>query len=191
MNEHQVDQHVAGGLDLAGIARLAQDARGRKPRPSRNRGKSTSTSLTRSRCRDQPSRIVAGLDPHRDGVGLVEEGVEAVTAGSSAAVVVAESAARSPIDRLLEAIHADAAIGVDEAFAGLADRAVLLDRALDRVDDAVLVEAGAGDLGLRGLLVARAAEQELVILAALPVDAEDADVARVVVAAGVDAAARS
>src|SRR5690606_18442075 len=62
-----------------------------------------------------------------------------------------------PIDRLLEAIHADAAIGVEEPFAGLADRAVLFDRALDGVDDAVLVEAGAGDLGLAGLLVARAA----------------------------------
>jgi len=64
----------------------------------------------------------------------------------------------------------------------------MLDCALDRVDDAVLVEAGTGDLGLRGVLVAGAAEQELIVLRALPVDAEDADVTGVVVPAGVDAA---
>src|SRR5690606_33442390 len=95
----------------------------------------------------------------------------------------------SAIDRLLEFIHADAAIGVEEALARLPDLAVTLDRALDRVDHAVLVETGPGDLGLAGLLVARAAEQELVVLLALPVDAKDADVPRVVMAAGVDAAA--
>src|SRR3990170_75582 len=99
------------------------------------------------------------------------------------------AAVSSAIDRLLEAIHADAAVSVDEALAGLADRAVLFDRALDRIDDPGLVEAGAGYLGLRGFLVARAAEQQLVAFAALPVDAEDADVACVMVAAGVDAAA--
>src|SRR5690606_41590857 len=45
-----------------------------------------------------------------------------------------------------------------------------------------------GDLGLGYVLRARAAEQELVILRALPVHAQDADVAGVMVAAGVDAA---
>src|SRR3546814_919428 len=92
------------------------------------------------------------------------------------------------INSVLEGVDADAAIGVDEAFAGIAQLAVALDRAFDRIDDAVLVEAGAGDLGLRRILRARSAEQELVILGALAVDAQDADVPRVVVAAGVDAA---
>src|SRR3546814_15210511 len=81
-----------------------------------------------------------------------------------------------------------AAIGVDEALAGVAQLAIALDRALDRVDDAVLVEAGAGDLGLRRVLRARSAEQELVIFGALAVEAQDTDVPRVVVATGVDAA---
>src|SRR5690606_5813536 len=110
-----------------------------------------------------------------------------LTAGSSG---TASSRKRrtSAIDRLLERFHADAAVGVDEPFAGLADLPVALDRAFDSIDNPFLVETGAGDLGLRRVLVARTAEQQLVVLLALTVDAEDADVARMVVAAGVDAA---
>src|SRR5690606_10734627 len=72
---------------------------------------------------------------------------------------------------------------------GLPDLAVAFDRALDRIDDARLVEAGAGDLGLAHVFGTRAAQKQLVVLGALSVDAEDADVARMVVAAGIDAAA--
>src|SRR5205085_10193709 len=83
---------------------------------------------------------------------------------------------------------ADAAVSIDEALARLAQLAVTLHRALDGIDDAVLVEAGAGDLGLADVFGAGAAEQQLIVLDALAVDAEDADVAGVVVAAGLDAA---
>src|SRR3546814_19290436 len=76
---------------------------------------------------------------------------------------------------LLERFHADAAVGVEEALAVGAQAAIGLDRLFDRVDHAVLVETGAGDLGERGILCARAAEQELVVLGAFPIDAEDAD----------------
>src|SRR5690606_3376653 len=95
----------------------------------------------------------------------------------------------SAIDSLLARAHADPPVSVEEPLAGLAYVAIALDRAFHRIDHAVLVEAGAGDFGLRGVLVARSAEQELVVLLALPVDAEDADMAGVMVAAGVDAAA--
>ncbi len=80
--------------------------------------------------------------------------------------------------------------GIDEALAALADlRDSCSTCALDRVDDPSFVEARAGDLRPGWYFaVARSAEQQLVALAALTVDAEDADVARVVVAAGVDAA---
>ena len=49
-------------------------------------------------------------------------------------------------------------------------------------------KARAEDLADRGVLARRAAERDLVELLALLVDAEDADVADVVVAAGIDAA---
>ena len=62
------------------------------------------------------------------------------------------------------------------------------DHLLDRIDDAVGAEAGAGDGGQGRVLRAGAAEQELIVLLAALLDAEDADVADVVVAAGVDAA---
>src|SRR3546814_18101789 len=94
-----------------------------------------------------------------------------VTAGSSIGSSFRKRRT-SAINSFLEGVEADAAIGVDEALAGVAQLAIALDRALDRVDDAVLVEAGAGDLGLRRVLRARSAEPELVIFGALAVDAQ-------------------
>src|SRR3546814_5671773 len=79
----------------------------------------------------------------------------------------------------------------DLAFAGLAQFAIAFDGAFDRIDDPGFVEAGAGDLGLRGVFGTRTAEQQLVIFGALAVDAKDADLAGMMVAAGVDAARRS
>src|SRR3546814_9040933 len=76
----------------------------------------------------------------------------------------------------------------DLAFAGLAQFAIAFDGAFDRIDDPGFVEAGAGDLGLRGVFGTRTAEQQLVIFGALAVDAKDADLAGMMVAAGVDAA---
>src|SRR6218665_753426 len=94
-----------------------------------------------------------------------------------------------PIDRLLERGHAEAAIGVEEAFALVAFAQIEVRRLFDRVDDAVFGEAGAGDRAERHILRARAAERQLVILDALTIDTEDADMAGMVVATGIDAAA--
>jgi hypothetical protein len=52
----------------------------------------------------------------------------------------------------------------------------------------VRTEAAADDLADRGVFIRRAAERDLVELLALLLDAENADVADMVVAAGVDAA---
>src|SRR3546814_8795474 len=79
----------------------------------------------------------------------------------------------------------------DLAFAGLAQFAIAFDGAFDRIDDPGFVEAGAGDLGLRGVFGTRTAEQQLVIFGALAVDAKDADLAGMMVAAGVDADRKS
>src|SRR3546814_15992742 len=76
----------------------------------------------------------------------------------------------------------------DLAFAGLAQFAIAFDGAFDRIDDPGFVEAGAGDLGLRGVFGTRTAEQQLVIFGALPADARDADLAGMMVAACVVAA---
>ena len=56
------------------------------------------------------------------------------------------------------------------------------------LDHVLRAEAGADDLADRGVLVARAAERDLVGLLAGALEAENADVADMVVAAGVDAA---
>src|SRR5205085_1215354 len=65
---------------------------------------------------------------------------------------------------------------------------ITIDHLFHRIDDAVGSEAGAGDGGERRVLGAGAAQQQLVVLLAALLDAEDADVADVVVAAGIDAA---
>ena len=59
---------------------------------------------------------------------------------------------------------------------------------LDGVGDLVRAEAAADDLADRGVLVAGAAKRDLVELGALLLDAEDADMADMVMAAGIDAA---
>ncbi len=73
--------------------------------------------------------------------------------------------------------HADPAEGIDEALALLAVGEIDVRRLFDRIDDAVLVEARAGDLAEAYILRARSAEQKLVILNAFPVDTENADIA--------------
>src|ERR1700753_2398231 len=94
-----------------------------------------------------------------------------------------------PVGDVLERDDADAGIGVEEAFAVLAQIEIGADHALDRIDDLALVEGGAQDLADARILRARAAELELVELDALLVDAQYADMPGVMMAAGVDAAA--
>src|SRR5690348_14799266 len=96
---------------------------------------------------------------------------------------------RIGIDGLLERGGAGAAVGVEEALAILAFAQVDLDQLLDGVGDLVGRQGGTEDMAQARVLFAGAAQRELVELLALLIDAQDADVAHMVVAAGVDAAA--
>src|SRR3569832_1390899 len=89
---------------------------------------------------------------------------------------------------VLERRHADAAIGIEDALAGVAQFEVAADHALDGVGDLVLAEAWSHDLTNARVLRTRAAELELVELHALLVDAQNPDVSGMVMAAGIDAA---
>src|SRR6202789_584192 len=111
---------------------------------------------------------------------------------SSAAVTNVSSASRpslmSDIDALLERGDADAAHGVEETFVSFARIEIDADHVLHLVDDLVDREGGAEDLADAGILRARAAQLKLVEFDTLLVDAQDADVAGVMMAAGIDAA---
>src|SRR5882672_10791883 len=87
-----------------------------------------------------------------------------------------------PIDRFLEGLYPDAVHHVDEALGvAVAASEVALDQLLDDVGDLGARERRPDDLAERG------ADPDLVPLLAVLVDAEDADVPDVVVAAGVHA----
>src|SRR5689334_8126843 len=92
------------------------------------------------------------------------------------------------IRALPEWLESHAAQRLDEALAVRAQRAIHLDDALDSRGDLTLGNRRADDFPERREAVRRAAERDLVPLLAVLVDAEDADVADVVMAAGVHAA---
>src|ERR1700682_4572611 len=92
------------------------------------------------------------------------------------------------IGALPEGRQAHAAERVDEAFTLGAQRARRLDNPLDGRCDFVLRYRRTDDFTQRSEAVRRAAEGNLVPLLAMLVDAEDADVADVVMPAGVHAA---
>src|SRR6266436_1014432 len=92
------------------------------------------------------------------------------------------------IGALPEGRQAHAAERVDEAFTLGAQRAIRLDDTLDGRCDIVLRYRRTDDFTQRSEAVRRAAERNLVPLLAMLVDAEDADVADVVMPAGVHAA---
>src|SRR3546814_1354788 len=83
---------------------------------------------------------------------------------------------------------ADAGQGIVEALSLAALLQVGGNDVVDGLDHLVVGEGGADDLPERSVLVGAAAEGDLVEFLALLVDAEDADVAHVMMAAGVDAA---
>src|SRR5262249_36989454 len=90
------------------------------------------------------------------------------------------------IERLLERRGTDTAVGVDKTFAGIEPKAEIgIDDLLDGIGDLFRGEAAADDLADRGVLVGRAAERHLVELGALLLHAQYADMADMVVAAGV------
>ena len=92
------------------------------------------------------------------------------------------------IDALLERVDTDAAVGIEEAFFFGALLDVDLDDLIDHIGHVRLGEGWAEDLRQAGVTAGAAAERYLIELLAFLVDAEDADVADVVVAAGVHAA---
>src|SRR5579863_5433465 len=94
----------------------------------------------------------------------------------------------SGIDAFLERFEADTADRVEKTFVVLAAGEINIDDAFDGVDDLVLVKGGSQYLADAGVFRARAAELQLVIFDAFLVDAEHADVARMMMAAGIDAA---
>src|SRR4029079_17786952 len=93
------------------------------------------------------------------------------------------------IERLLERRGTDTAVGVDEFFLWVEPEAEIgLDDLLDGVGDLLRREAAADDFADRRVLVGGAAQRHLIELGALLLDAEDADMADMVMAAGIDAA---
>ena len=85
-------------------------------------------------------------------------------------------------------VDTDTAVGIEEAFFFGALLDVDLDDLVDHVRHVVLSEGGAEDLRQAGFTTGAAAERYLVELLTFLVDAEDADMAHMVVTAGVHAA---
>src|SRR5437764_5631191 len=95
----------------------------------------------------------------------------------------------SAIDPLLERRRADPPVGVDEALALAARLEIGRDQRIDRLDHLVGLDRRAKNRAERGLAeVDVAAQAQLVELDPVLVDAQDADVANVMMAAGIDAA---
>ena len=101
---------------------------------------------------------------------------------------MARPALMSSIELLLEGRLAEAAIGVEEALSVLAPVEIDIEDRLHRIDDALGREGRADDVADAGILVGAAAEGHLIELLAFFVDAENADMADVMMAAGIDAA---
>src|SRR5258706_16329527 len=101
------------------------------------------------------------------------------------------SSARRPaltsIEAFLERLRADAAIGVEETLAAVPKVLIGVDDVLDRIHDPFAIEAGSENLAERGVFRARTAQQDLVILHAFAVDAQNADMADMVMTTGIDA----
>src|SRR5215467_6207068 len=94
----------------------------------------------------------------------------------------------SRIGGFLEGLESDAAQRVEEALTVAAQVPVALDDTLEGRRDLILRHGGTDDLPERGDAGRRAAEADLVPLLAVLVDPEHADVADVMVTAGVHAA---
>ena len=92
------------------------------------------------------------------------------------------------ICRGLKGFDADAVEGVDEAFVGMAVCQIGADQALDRVGKLGGGKRPADHFADAGIVALAAAQRDLVPLLTVLVDAEDADRAEVVVAAGIHAA---
>src|SRR3569833_1863599 len=127
-----------------------------KPRPSRNFGKSISTSFTWL-CVGISCSTSSPASIRTETASSCSRNASSDTAGPSA-TAASRKRSVSAIDRLLERLHSDPPVGVEEAFAIGAFAQIDVSSLHDCIDLAVLVDAGAGDLGLGGVLVTRAAE---------------------------------
>src|SRR3982750_4327253 len=108
---------------------------------------------------------------------------------SSTSTIRSSGLGFASIERLLERRGTDTAVGVDKTFTGTEPKAEIgVDDLLDGVGDLFRKKAAADDFANRGVLVGRSAKRHLVELGALLLDAEDTDMADMVVAAGIDAA---
>src|SRR3546814_17402481 len=92
---------------------------------------------------------------------------------------------------LLERLHADAPVGVEEALSLLPQRLVDVGRFLDGIDNAVFIEAGPNDLGQACVFRSLSAEEELIIFGSFAVHAPNADVSGMMLTAGVDCIGRA
>src|SRR5665213_1367742 len=181
-----------------------------KARPSRNTGNSRTT--TDSRCtstlsdsgvsgalRNTPNGALRPSSASRSFRKRVRETIAAPSGSAASSATVAWTcSAKAPsvmsgihlvqIGHVLERLHADAAVGVEEAFAGFAQFQIGVDDAFHRRANLMGGKARSHYRADGSVLSAGAAELQLVIFHALLVDAKNADVACVVMAAGVDAA---
>src|SRR5262245_47145045 len=110
----------------------------------------------------------------------------AASAGSATSVPVARSS--RAIESLLERLRADAPPGVEESLSVAALREIRLDDGVYRLRHRFGAEAGADDRADGRVVLRVAAERNLIELGAFLIDAENADIAGVVMAAGIDAA---
>src|SRR5688572_4303600 len=178
-----------------------------KARPSVNFG--NSTSISDRRCTSSPSANACSSFFRRTPIGVLRprrvspsacQRFRLTVTGSSAGIAASSPTKRQlfgcrapccsrAIKGLLEGIDADAAHIVEEplALAGTVGE-VDVDDGVDRRDDVVLGERGADDLAERGVILGRAADGHLVEFLPLLVDAQDADMADMVMTAGIDAA---
>src|SRR3990170_8847690 len=112
------------------------------------------------------------------------------TVATSAASAMSEPVARSTsaIESLLEGLSPHAPPGIEEGLSVAALGEVSVDDGVDRLGHRLGAEAGADDGADGSVVLGVAAERDLVKLGAFLVDAQDADIAGMVMAAGVDAA---
>src|SRR5882672_11432108 len=140
-----------------------------------------------------PRRASSAARASRQRVKLTSTMPSAGTGASSSSFCQGSStipdSLNNGIDAILEGLCADAPISVDEALALAAGVEVGRDQGVHRFDHLVGGHGRPEDRAERGLAeIDIAAQADLVELDPVLVDAQDADVADMVVAAGVDAA---
>src|ERR1043166_7218769 len=176
-------------------------------RPSLKVGNTRAMSARRGRCGTSSATLrslgqitpVGASRPAKTSAAARKRAAETITAtpwgtGMSSATRTKSSATMRPalmscMDALLERLDADALDRVEEDFARpLAQLHVGRDDVLDHVGDLAGGHRGTEQRAQLRVLVGAAADRDLIIFLAVLLDAEDADVADVMMAAGVDAA---